>query len=76
VIVQRAQGELDDLAGVAAAVKAGLEKGGMTVIRSETSPMQGKPLPVQYCGEIIDVPSVRTAINQAIKKLEPSYRTQ
>jgi len=76
VIIQCAKGELDVLTAIATAVKAELAKGDMAVIRSETAPMKGKPLPVLYCGEIIDAPSVRTAIDKAIKKLAPSYRSQ
>jgi hypothetical protein len=74
VIVQRAKGGLDIMTAVAAAVKAELAKGNMAVIRSETGPTKEKPLPVLYCGEIIDVPSVKVAINRAVKKLASSYR--
>jgi hypothetical protein len=73
-IIQRAKGELDALTAVAAAVKAELAKGNMAIIRSEAEPMKGKALPMMYCGEIIDAPSVRTVIDTAIKKLGPAYR--
>jgi hypothetical protein len=76
VIIQRSKGELDPLTGVAEAVKAEIAKGDMTVIRSERQPMNGKPLPVLYCVEIIDAPRVRAAIGKAIRKLAPSYRTK
>jgi hypothetical protein len=75
-IIQRAKGELDALTAVAAAVKAELAKGNMAVIRNEAEPMKGKALPVMYCTEVIDAPSVRSAINTAIKKLEPAYRAK
>lgn len=74
VIVQRSKGGVDAFVDVAAAVKAELAKGDMAVIHSETEPMKDKLLPVLYCNEIIDVPSVHVAINKAVKRLAPSYR--
>jgi len=72
VIIQRGKGGLDIITAVAVAVKAELAKGNMAVVRTETGPT--KELPVLYCGEIIDVPSVKVAINRAVKKLASSYR--
>lgn len=72
-IVQRAKGGLDALTAVSTVVKAELAKGKMAVIRNETGPQRDKPLPVLYCGEIIDVPSVRAAIDKAVKNLRPFY---
>jgi hypothetical protein len=74
VIVQRGRGGLEALTVVAAAVKAELAMGDMAVIHNEEGPVKDKPLPVMYCNEIIDTPSVRAAINGAVKKLAPSYR--
>ena len=74
VIVQRGKGELDAFTDVAAAVKKELAKGSMPVARAETEASGDKALPVQYCSEIIDAPGVRTAIQKAVRKLEPSYR--
>jgi hypothetical protein len=74
VIVQRGKGGLEALTAVAAAVKAELAKSVMAVIHSEEGPVKDKPLPVMYCSEIIDKPTVRAAINNAVKKLAPSYR--
>ena len=76
VIIQRGKGELDALTAVAAAVKAELAKGGMAIVHNEDGPIKDKPLPVLYCSEIIDAPSVHAAINTAVKKLAPSYRRQ
>jgi hypothetical protein len=75
-IIQRAKGGLDALTAVAAAVKAEVARGQMAVIHSETGPMMDKTLPVLYCAEIIDAPSIQAAINKAIKKLASSYRSQ
>ena len=72
VIIQRGKGGLDIITAVAVAVKAELAKGNKAVVRTETGPT--KELPVLYCGEIIDVPSVKVAINRAVKKLASSYR--
>ena|SRR5579872_957466 len=74
VILQRAKGGLDAFASVAATVRTELAKGNMSVIRSETGSAKDKPLPLQYCGEIVDVPSVHVAIDKAVKKMESSYR--
>lgn len=73
VIVQRMRGNLDILAGVAEQVKQENAKGEMAVIRSETGPGKDKTLPLLYCYEIIDRPSVRAAIQKAVAALKPSY---
>ncbi len=73
VIVQRMRGNLDVLAGVAEQVKRENAKGEMAVIRNETGPGKDKTLPLLYCYEIIDRPSVRAAIQKAIAALKPSY---
>jgi hypothetical protein len=73
VIVQRMKGSLDVLAGIAEQVKRESAKGDMAVIRDETGPEMDKTLPVLYCGEIIDRPSVRTAIQKVVTELNPSY---
>jgi hypothetical protein len=73
VIVQRMKGGLDALAGIAEQVKRENARGDMAVIRDEASPGKDKTLPVLYCGEIIDRPSVRAAIQKAVAELGPSY---
>ena len=50
--------------------------GDMAVMRDETRPRQGKPLPVLHCGEVIDRPAVRAAIQKAIAALRPSYESR
>jgi hypothetical protein len=72
-IIQRAKGELAALTTVAEAVKVELAKGNMAVIHSELE-LKSKTLPVMYCSEILDAPSVRTVIDTAIKKLRAAYR--
>jgi hypothetical protein len=72
-IVQRSKGDINALTAVGAAVKAEVAKGDMAVIRSETSPTGDETLPIEYCFEIIDSPSVNAAIESAIKKLSASY---
>jgi hypothetical protein len=74
-IIHRGKGSLEAFMGVASAVKAELAKGNMAVIRSENE-TKDKPLPVMHCGEIIDAPSVHTAINKAVRRLTPSYPRQ
>jgi hypothetical protein len=72
-IVQRSHGGLEPFKAVTAAVEAELAKGHMAVIRDETQPMKGVTLPIAYCAEIIDVPSVHAAIEKAVKQLAQSY---
>ena len=74
VIVQRMKGSFDVLAGIAEHIKRENAKGEMAVIRDETGPGRDKTLPVLYCSEIIDRPSVRAAIQKAVAELNPSYR--
>lgn len=73
VIVQRMRGNPEVLAGVVEQVKHENAKGEMAVIRSETEPGKDKVLPLLYCYEIIDRPSVRAAIQKAVAALKPSY---
>jgi len=73
VIVQRMQGDLEVFAGLAEQVKLETAKGEMPVIPNEAEPGADKALPVLYCGEIIDKPAVRAAIQKAIAALDSSY---
>lgn len=73
VIVQRMNGDLEVFAGVAEQVKLETAKGDMAVVRNEAEPGSDKALPVLYCSEIIDKPTVRAAIQKAIAALSPSY---
>lgn len=73
VIVQRMKGSIDVLAGVAEQVNRESANGVMAVIRDETGSGKDKVLPVLYCGEIIDRPSVRAEIQRAVAALSPSY---
>jgi hypothetical protein len=74
VIVQRMKGSLDVLADIAEQVKRENAKGEMAVIRDEAALGKDKTLPLLYCGEIIDRPAMRTAIQKAVAALDLSYR--
>lgn len=74
VIVQRSHGDLDPFHAVQEAVEAELKKGFVPAVPNEQDPKHSKLVPVLYCAEIIDEPSVRPAIDKAIKKLTPAYR--
>ncbi len=82
VVVQRMHGDIEVLAGIAEQVQRENAKGGngakddMAVMRDEARPGQGKPLPVLHCGEVIDRPTVRAAIQKAITALRPSYESR
>jgi hypothetical protein len=73
VIVQRMKGNLDALADIAEQVKRESAGGDMAVIRNEAGPEKDKTLPLLYCGEMIDKPSIRAAIQKAVAELKPSY---
>ncbi|WP_206199449.1 hypothetical protein [Parasulfuritortus cantonensis] len=73
VIVQRMKGDVNVLAGLAEQVQAESARGRMAVIRDEANPGKDKMLPVLYCSEIIDRPTVRAAIEKAVAALAPSY---
>lgn len=71
VIIQRMKGSLDPLTGIAEQVARESAKGEMALIRNEGG--TDKPLPLLYCGEIIDKPAVRAEISKAIAMLKSSY---
>lgn len=73
-IVQRGSGDIEIFTALATAVRAEAAGGTMPMARDEAAPMTPKPLPVQYCAEIIDTPRVRQAISTAVRKLSPAYR--
>lgn len=72
-IIQRFKGELDDLTAVAAVVKTEVSKGDMVIIPDETSPEREMALPIAYCVDILNAPSVRAAVKKSIHKLEDFY---
>jgi hypothetical protein len=67
------KGSPDVLAEIVEQVRLENKKGDMAVIHDENEPGKDKTLPVLYCSEIIDKPAVRTAIQQAVEALNPSY---
>ncbi len=73
VIVQRMKGNPELLADIAEQVKRENAKGEMAVIPNETEPGKDKILPLLYCYEVIDRPSVRAAIQKTVARLKPSY---
>lgn len=75
-IVQRGKGPVEHLFAIDDAVKNEIAKGRMAVIRAETGTEKDKTAPVLYCGEIIDAPSVRAEIQNAITKLDSFYGKQ
>jgi hypothetical protein len=74
-IVQRSEGDINALIVVAQAVGAEVSKGKMKVNLSDNGPKHVEVLPVAYCFEILDSPSIHAAVKKAIKKLTPSYGT-
>lgn len=72
-VIQRFKGELDDLTTVAAVVKAEVLKGDMVVIPDETVPECEMALPVAYCFDILNTPSVHAEVEKSINKLESFY---
>lgn len=72
-IVQRGHGEIERFTAVSDAVKAERAATPMAMGHDDDRPMAAVPLPLLYCGEIIDAPRVRTAIDAAIAALRPAY---
>jgi endonuclease/exonuclease/phosphatase family metal-dependent hydrolase len=73
VVIQRGKAPVEALAAINDAVKREIARGNMAVIRAETGQQKDKALPLLYCGEIIDTPPVRTAIQKAVAELGPRY---
>lgn len=74
VIVQRAQGDLDGLATIAEAVRHASSENPMAIIRAEGDAGKDKSLPILYCNELIDTPTVRQAIRQTVTAFSPLYQ--
>ena len=76
VVIQRGKGPIEDWVALGNVVKREVAKGDMACVHRDETPAQGgcKAAPVLYCGEIIDTPSVRAAIQKTIVKLKPFYR--
>ncbi|RZJ57709.1 MAG: hypothetical protein EON49_15210 [Acidovorax sp.] len=73
VIVQRMKGDFDALAEISEQVKRESAQDKIPMMRDESNPMRSKALPVMHCGELIDRPAVRAAIQKAVVALRPSY---
>jgi hypothetical protein len=73
-IIQRGKAPIEVLAPIEDAVKLEIAKGDMAIIHVDTNPPENKTAPVLYCGEIIDMPSVRATIQKTVTKLKPFYR--
>ncbi len=72
-IVQRSAGDIKHFAAITRAVDAALKRNPVAIGHDEATG-KGKSMPVLLCGEIIDVPSVRAAINRAEVRLGPDYQ--
>jgi hypothetical protein len=75
-IVQRGKAPIEALTPVEDAVKRELDKGDMAIVHADANPPEDKAAPVLYCGEIIDKPAVRAAIQKTVAKLARRYRRQ
>ncbi len=73
-VVERGHGDPAALRAVEQAVKATLAKGGVAVMRTDGPTPGDHALPVLTCGEIVDQPAVRVAVDKAVAKLSASYR--
>lgn len=73
-IVQRGRGHTAIFTGLGTAVKAAMARTPMPMAPDETRPMTSIPLPVQYCVELVDEPSLRRALDRADARLTPAYR--
>lgn len=76
VIIQRSKGNLDAFASIAKQVKLELGKAEMAWARNELGPDKDQALPVLYCYEISDKPSLRAVLQKAMQTLKPFYATR
>ena len=72
-IVQRSHGDIDPFNDVAKAVNAELRRSPVAIGRDDATG-KDRSMPVLRCGEIVDTPSVRAAIDRAEARLAPNYR--
>ena len=73
-IVQRSHGDMERFKGVCEQVEHETAKGDMFVILTDRKAESAvKTVPLAYCAEIIDTPSVRDAIQKAVEALVPNY---
>lgn len=70
VVIQRTRGSIEPLAEVAEVVKRQVETGGMAVMREARG--RDKALPILYCYEMLERPTVRAAIDEAVSSLTPT----
>ena len=73
VILQRMKGDLEVFDKLRARVRAEVAKSTMAVIPTDSGVGHDKAMPVLYCIEIIDTPSVRAAIREAVSRLGEAY---
>ena len=74
VVIQRGAGDVSVYRRISNAVKAEMRKADMMVVHLDAEPPRDEAVPVVYCGEIIDRPVVRHAIDRALVQLAPDYR--
>ena len=75
-IVQREAFQLAAFSRVAAVVKAEVARGHMATIIVDQPPGTAKPLPIQYCSELIDRPAVHRQIEAAIVGMRSKGRVK
>ena len=74
VVIQRGEGDLSVYRRISDAVRVEMRKGDLMVVHLDADPPRDEAVPVVYCGEIIDRPAVRKAIDRALVQLAPDYR--
>lgn len=73
-IIERGRGGVEQLRPVQSAVTKALAQSGVAVMRQDGPWPSDLALPAMTCGEIIDRPAVRAAVDGAVARLGPAYR--
>lgn len=73
-IIERGRGGVEQLRPVQLAVARALAQSGVAVMRQDGPRPSDLALPAMTCGEIVDRPVVRAAVDGAVARLGAAYR--
>ena len=74
IMLGRVRGGPDEWRRLSEAVRGALNPAAVPLLKPERATDPAPELPLAYCGEIIDTPAVRAAIDAAARRLAPAYR--
>lgn len=74
IVMGRAKGDFEKWRPLGDAVRSALNPADVPLLKPERAIDPAPELPLAYCGEIIDKPRVRVAIDMARRRLAADYR--